>query len=237
MAREYLAFDIETARVIPGPTFEWKAHRPLGITCIASLSNDDDEPRVWLSRTRDGTPAPQMTRADTATFVEYLSRATAEGFVPLSWNGLAFDLDVLAEESGLVDPCKNLARSHVDMMFHVVCEKGFRVALKSAAAGLDLPGKLPGVEGFDAPTLWAAGQTDLVIRYVAQDVRTTLAVARESEKRHALAWRTTRGTISHMRLPRGWLSVEAAMQLPLPDTSWMTDPPSRRDFTAWLERT
>ena len=46
------------------------------------------------------------------------------------------------------------------MMFHVLCEKGFCVALKSAAAGLGLPGTLPGVEGADAPTLWAAGQTE-----------------------------------------------------------------------------
>ena len=175
-----------------------------------------------------------MTQADTAAFVEYLDRAAHEGFTPLSWNGLAFDLDVLAEESGLADTCQCLARSHVDMMFHVLCEMGFCVALKSAAAGLGLPGRLSGVEGVDAPTLWAAGQTDLVIQYVAQDVRTTLAVARESERRRGFAWRTSRGTTSHMPLPRGWLSVEAARQLPLPDTSWMGDPPSRRDFTAWL---
>jgi len=92
------------------------------------------------------------------------------------------------------------------------------------------------VKGVDAPTLWATGQADLVIQYVAQDVRTTLAVARESERRRGFAWKTSRGTTSGMPLPRGWLSVEAAMQLPLPDTSWMGDPPSRRDFTAWLER-
>ena len=70
MAHKYLAFDIETARVVPGPSFQWRAHRPLGITCIASLSEDDDEPRVWLSRTPSGTPAPQMTPSDTVAFVE-----------------------------------------------------------------------------------------------------------------------------------------------------------------------
>ncbi len=30
----------------------------------------------------------------------------SEGFIPLSWNGLAFDFDVLAEQSGLVDDCR-----------------------------------------------------------------------------------------------------------------------------------
>ena len=36
MGRNYLAFDIETAKDVPGPDFNWKRHRPLGITCIAS---------------------------------------------------------------------------------------------------------------------------------------------------------------------------------------------------------
>ena len=44
MAHKYLAFDIETAKEVPGPDFNWKAHRPLGITCIASLATGDDEP-------------------------------------------------------------------------------------------------------------------------------------------------------------------------------------------------
>ena len=63
MARKYLAFDIETAKVVPGVDFNWKPHRPLGISCIAAIATDTAEPRVWLSRTADGTPAPQMARA------------------------------------------------------------------------------------------------------------------------------------------------------------------------------
>ncbi|MBM4088739.1 MAG: hypothetical protein FJ276_04820 [Planctomycetes bacterium] len=234
MTRKYLAFDIETAKVVPGEEFNWKAHRPLGITCIASQSIDEEEPRVWLTRNSSGMPARRMSQADVAAFVEYLTDASRQGLVPLSWNGLSFDLDVLAEESGLADSCQRLALGHVDMMFHVVCQKGFPVSLKSAAAGLGLRGKLAGVEGIDAPVLWAAGQHETVIKYVAQDVRTTLAVAMESEQRKAFAWKTSRGTISSMPLRGGWLSVEAAMRLPLPDTSWMSNPLSRQAFTGWL---
>ena len=129
MAHKFLAFDIETAKIVPGTEFNWKAHRPLGVTCIASQSTDEQEPRVWLTRTPKGTPAPQMKRSDIAAFVRFLDDVSRKGFVPLSWNGLAFDLDVLAEESGLLDECRKIARVHVDMMFHVVCEKGFPVAL------------------------------------------------------------------------------------------------------------
>jgi hypothetical protein len=234
MGRKYLAFDIETAKQVPGEDFNWKPHRPLGITCIASQSTECDEPRIWLTQTSSGIPAPQMEQDDVAGFVRYLSGAMTDGWVPLSWNGLSFDLDILAEESGSVDECKSLARNHVDMMFHVVCEKGFPVALKSAASGLGLEGKLAGVGGVDAPSLWANGQYHVVTDYVAQDVRTTLAVALKSEKKRLFAWTTRRGTISSMPLPRGWLTVDLAARLPLPDTSWMSKPPSRRDFMAWL---
>ena len=33
MTRRYLAFDIETAKDVPGVEFNWRAHRPLGISC------------------------------------------------------------------------------------------------------------------------------------------------------------------------------------------------------------
>ena len=234
MARKYIAFDIETAKIVPGTDFNWKPHRPLGITCIASLSSESDEPRVWITRSSSGAPAPQMSRDDVAAFVQHLDDSVGDGLTPLTWNGLGFDFDILAEESGLIDRCRELVDDHVDMMFHVVCEKGFPVALKNAAAGLQLPGKLAGVEGIDAPPLWAKGKYDLVMEYVSQDVRTTLGVARESERRRSFAWTTRQGSVSTMPLPQGWLSVKTALKLPLPDTSWMSNPLSRRDFTSWL---
>lgn len=235
MARKYLAFDIETAKSVPGTDFNWKKHRPLGISCIASHSIDCADPKVWYSKTVAGLPAPQMSHADVVEFIRHLANCEREGFTLLSWNGLAFDFDILAEESGEPDTCGRLARAHVDMMFHIVCEKGFPIALRNAASGLGLPGKLAGVEGIDAPVLWANGKFDTVLEYVAQDVRTTLAIALESEKQKSFAWTTRKGTVSSMPLPSGWLSVESALKLPLPDTSWMSDPPSRKYFTAWLD--
>lgn len=236
-AMKFLAFDIETAKEVPGDDFNWKPHRPLGISCLASMSSDDAEPRVWYSRLPDGTPAPQMSREDVAAFIDDLLQARNAGYTPLTWNGLGFDLDVLAEESGCHAACVDLARGHIDMMFHVVCEKGFPVALANAAAGLKVAGKTAGVTGLDAPGLWKRGEYDRVMQYVAQDVRVTLAVAAESLRSKALAWRTRRGTISRMPLAAGWLTVNDALRLPEPDTSWMTNPLGRDSFTAWMDRT
>lgn len=233
--RNYVAFDIETAKIVPGETFNWYAHRPLGITCIGSQISGE-EPRVWCSLGADGRPAPQMARADLCEFVAFLADQMDRGVVPLSWNGLAFDFDVLAEETGKFDACRHLAMNHIDMMFHIVCEKGFPVALKNAATGLKLPGKLAGVEGIDAPRLWQAGQHETVLEYVAQDVRTTLAVAETSEARRSFAWTTRKGTMGTMPLANGWLTVRESLELPHPDMSWAADPPKRERFTAWLNK-
>ena len=59
MSPQYLAFDIETAKLVTGH-FDLARERPLGITCIASQSSVDATPRIWMSRNADGTPAPRM---------------------------------------------------------------------------------------------------------------------------------------------------------------------------------
>ncbi len=236
MAVKYVAFDIETAKDVPGTDFNWRPHRPLGIACIASMSSSCEEPRIWYSKGADGTPLPQMSRSDVVEFVRYIDSLIGDGFRPLTWNGLAFDYDILAEESNLWDQCKQQAMQHVDMMFHIVCEKGFPVSLANAATGMGFQGKLRGVDGRDAPTLWLQGQHDAVINYVAQDVRVTLELATECDRRRIFKWITSRGKIGTMPLPKGWLSVNEAMRLPLPDTSWMSDPIHRNSYSAWLSR-
>lgn len=52
--------------------------------------------------------------------------------------GVGFDLDILAEESGLLEHCRDLAVSHVDMMFHILCRLGYGVGLDAAARGMEL---------------------------------------------------------------------------------------------------
>ena len=72
-----------------------------------------------------------MTRADAESLVQYLSKMADDGFTILTWNGLGFDFDILAEESAA---CWRVARQcafgHVDMMFHIVCSLGYPVALE-----------------------------------------------------------------------------------------------------------
>ena len=124
-----------------------------------------------------------MSQQDAQGLVQYLIDKAADGFRILTWNGLGFDFDILAEESGNAASCRNIALAHVDMMFHVFCSLGYPVALDKAALGMGLPGKPPGMSGFKAPKLWAQGYFKEVLEYVAQDVRTGVQIAQVCDQR------------------------------------------------------
>src|SRR5665811_614876 len=136
MACQYLAFGIETAKDVPGDDFNWRPHRPLGISCAATLASDTAQPLLWYGKAPDQSPETQMSRQDAQELVQYLSEMAAEGFKILTWNGLGFDFDILAEESGAAASCKECALGHVDMMFQVFCSLGYPVALDKAAHGM-----------------------------------------------------------------------------------------------------
>ena len=225
MKRKYLAFDIETATVSDR---NWRSCRPLGIACAATLLSDTDELILWQGASE------RLSRQEAASLVEYLRQQVGHGYTVLTWNGTGFDFDILAEESGMLAECRELAVNHVDMMFHVLCRLGYGVSLNAAAKGMNLPGKPEGMNGAMAPVLWAEGKREAVLEYVAQDVRTTAELAKECEAYGAMWWITKSGKARRMMLPRGWLTVEEAEQLPEPNTSWMTDPWVRAEFTAWL---
>jgi len=234
MTAKYLAFDIETAKDIPGEDFNWRPHRPLGICCAATFPSDASTPQLWFSKTKKGDPAKQLSEKDAKHLVEHLGAMAAKGYKILTWNGLAFDFDILAEESGSAARCQEYALAHVDLMFHLVCALGYPVAMDKAAEGLGLEGKPAGMTGADAPRLWAQGKQQQVLDYVAQDVQIALKIARTCESRRHFAWITRKGTKKTLPLPTGWLTVQGALRLPQPDTSWMASPLSRREFTAWL---
>ena len=233
MNRKYLAFDIETAKILPDGFGDLLLHRPLGITCTETLSSDHDKPDIFYSKDSNGNPASQMYQDDLCRFVDFLIDRTKDGYTIVTLNGLGFDFNILGEESGRLDDCRKLAISHVDMMFHIFCERGFGVGLNAAAQAIGLS-KPTDVDGYVAPQLWKDGDYDRVFSYISQDCKITLDVAQTSEANRMFYWINKRGCRSNHELPSGWLTVESAMKLPLPDTSWMDNPWPRSKFTDWL---
>jgi hypothetical protein len=233
MNRKYLAFDIETAKILPADVGDLLAHRPLGICCAATWAADENKPHLFHSAESDGKPSLQMNREDVSQLVDFLLERTKDGYTIVTLNGLGFDFDVLSEESDRLEDCKRLALDHVDMLFHVFCGKGFGVGLNAAAQAIG-KSKPTNVDGSVAPQLWKDGDHQRVLDYVSQDCKITLDVAVTSERQRAFRWLTKRGTTGRIDIPTGWLSVRDAMTLPLPDTSWMDNPWPRSKFTAWL---
>ena len=126
------------------------------------------------------------------------------------------------------------AKCFLEHGFHIFCEKGYPLSLDKAARGMKLAGKTEGMDGSLVPQLWKDGQFTKVLEYLTQDVQTTLDLASACETRHRLEWFSNTGRLQHLALPKGWLSVNEALNLPEPDTSWMSDPWTRSKFTGWL---
>jgi hypothetical protein len=235
LKKQYLAFDLEIVKSLPEGFDDWREHRPLGISCAATLTSDG-ELTVWYGHALGGGISERMERDDLNVLLAYLEAGVEAGFTILTWNGLGFDFDVLAEESDALERCKLLAVEHVDMMFHIFCELGFPLGLDRVAKGMGLEGKRAGMSGALAPVLWGQGKRKEVLEYVAQDARTTLDVAQTAEQYHQLRWISKSGRPQSMPLPFGWMTIQEALQLPEPDTSWMSHPWSRRHFLEWMDK-
>lgn len=222
---------------------DWKAWRPLGISCAATLTSDG-ELRTWTTKDESGLGyAERMMPGDMQAMADYLQDAQQNGYPVVTWNGLQFDFDVLAEECQDIDywhMCAQMALDHIDPMFQFYCHHGYPVGLDAVAKGLGLAGKTEGMHGDLAPVYWRQGleKQESVLEYVSQDVRTTAEVYTEIIKRGKLHWITSRGVPSKapwrpiMRGQRLLTCLEC-LDLPLPDTSWMK--PDRRYKTLTRE--
>ena len=231
------SFDLEIAKPIPDDASDWKQYSPLGIACAAVEFGDSSEPLTWHG-------VPQMTRAACQQMVGDCLDLVKKGYTFVTWNGCSFDFAVLAEESGMVDECAELAINHVDIMLMVTFTKGWYLALQKALKGAGLEGKLTRVtlstgevitdmDGAKAPRLWAAGEYDAVLAYLRYDVQQTLKLAHAVQRNKVLRWTSNRGRAQYVRFDR-LLTVRECFRIPEPDTSWMTDPPSRTRFVEWM---
>jgi hypothetical protein len=227
---KYLAFDIEIAKEIPEGETDWKAHRPLGITCAAAASSDGG---LWnWSAQVNNHFVSKMTKTKCQALVRRLAFLVEKNYQILTWNGLGFDFDILSEESGMFNECKVLALNHIDMMFHFFCSKGYPLGLDAAAKGMGLPGKPEGMDGAKAPELWTKGKYHKVLDYVSWDAKNTVALAEAVEDTGRLDWTARSGRPNSWPCKK-WLTVKEAMELPEPDTSWMSDPWPRDKFYGW----
>lgn len=230
----YIAFDIEISRTIPDGVDDWSTLHPLGITCAATWKSDENKPMVWCGHDAYGAIAAQMTPVELQRMIAYMQAATYQGYQIITFAGAGFDFLELAAASGEWEICRQLALGHVDMFFGVFALLGYGPGLNRVAKGMGLAGKTEGMDGAKAPELWQRGEYGKVLQYVAQDVRTTLDVAQAVEREKWLRWTSKSNASVTVRIER-WFPVIEAMNLPLPDVSWMAGKEWKREkFVGWL---
>jgi len=226
--QKILAFDLETEE------FNDFGNLPsVGITCAATLT-DDGESRSWYGGQEERIFTPKMARHEVGAMVDYLWEKMKAGYRITTWNGLNFDFQIVYGQSGNDERVKQIAMRHVDMMFHFFCIKGFAVSLEKTAQGMGIEGKPEGMDGSLAPGMWKAGHFKQVLEYVNQDVKITLDLAQQCALEKEVRWISKRGMLNRCALPAGWMTVEEALSLPEPDTSWMDRPWERTRFTKWI---
>jgi len=251
-----LAFDLEISR--PFMDGEWRG-KDLGVSCIGLASVDGDERDAWTMTDADSRHGNRSMKPEGLDlFLDLLSNYAGRSYEIISWNGLGFDFPMLLEYVEQRQLCKALALAHYDLAFQMFCAKGFMIGLDAAAQGMGLAGKLPGMRGEIAPSMWSGvddaelaesleAQTDLkpgsieaqdrVLKYVQQDAVTTLEVIEKANEYNAVRWISHSGRPQRWSLPGGnWslLTVAECLALPEPDTSWMSEPRTRDEYAGWL---
>ena len=253
-----LAFDLEIAR--PFQEGEWRG-KDLGISCIGLASTDGWMRDAWTmtdDAARHGDHAMKPEGLDIV--LDTLSNYANHGYKIISWNGLGFDFPMIYEYVEQKQLCKAIARDHYDLAFQMFCAKGFMVGLDAAAHGMGLSGKLLGMRGEIAPSMWSGvddaelaesleAQTDLkpgsieaqemVLKYVQQDAVTTLEVIEKAIQQGYISWTSRSGRRNNWLLSinavQPLLSVAECLAFPEPDTSWMSEPRTRDEYAGWLE--
>ncbi len=233
---KYVAFDLEIAKEVPDGE-NMMDNLPLGITCAATIT-ETGRVRVWHD-----SYAPQMSQEYAESLVEYLLvQERDHGRFPVTWNGLGFDFRVLAAESDMPGNCSYLAINHLDIPFQLLCEKGFMTGIVAAAEGMNLAGKTEGMHGAKAPAMWKMGREaqDKVLEYVEQDARLTAQLYEGVIENRCLRWVAKSGRLAkwYPTMVEGrLLTAGEAIEIPLPDTSWMDKPWDRNKFYGWVNET
>jgi hypothetical protein len=234
------AIDAAAWRVDSVPD-DFMAHWPLGISVAATSLPSSEKTVPWYSSDEYSKPLPQVTKKTAKTMVELMCDLSSRGHQVVTWNGLRFDFHVLAHESGMWDECIELAKNHVDLMFLIFCHKGYYAKLDNCAKVMLGESKTEGIDGAHAPELWARGEYDLCIEYVCQDVALTAKLAQFISDTSMIEWTASSSGKLHSILLRNLIrggrlpTVMECLDIPEPDTSWMSNPPHRSDFFEWMD--
>jgi hypothetical protein len=227
-----LSFDIEIANVFTlAPGEDLERYAPFDIS-VAAAATHGGGVRHWHARDASGKPTGILDAGTARAVLEYLREEQRKGTRVCAWNGLSFDLRWLGHVARDMQLASDVALELYDPMFQFATLRGFPIGLAAVAEGLGIAQKKL-MSADRAPIEWQAGNTQLVLDYVAGDCTLTNQVVAAIEKSGMVKWRTKRGTMSTEPMPR-LRQVKDVMRDPPPDQSWMSEPKPVSSYWAWI---
>ena len=212
---------------------EWDNRPPVNIACAAIVLSDHDNPLVHTNKQPDGQINDHLTKPQTEDFIRHLLHIRDEGYDLVSWNGTSFDLQTIADVTEMHDQCADLAVDHYDVMFQIFCSIGWPVSLNATALGMGIDHEHTSPADLNEAWKDPERRTE-VIHQAIRDAKATIEIAQRAQSTGRLSWYSKSGKLFQLEIENGLLTVDEALTIPEPDTSWMTDPLSRWHFIKWL---
>lgn len=226
---KFLSFDLEFSKLLPktwglekDAEERQKACDGVDIIAAACCAFDGSRVRSWTFRSLAPLPLSQHKVDE---LVEFLLDKRRQGYLIVSWGGMASDFRVLCSRASprLREPLREAALAHVDMALVVLAERGMMVGLESVCKAC-LQDKREGkqVPSSELAERWRSGGKEslTVLRHVEDDAFVTGRVYG-----FVLSTRGTSVTSHAFRLP---VKFEAE----IPETScWISWETRRSDRT------
>jgi hypothetical protein len=230
---QLLSFDIEIANVFTlAPGEDLERYAPFDIS-VAAAATHGGSVRHWHARDASGRPTGVLDAPTARAVLEYLREEQRQGTRVCAWNGLSFDLRWLGHVAQDLQLASDVALELYDPMFQFATQRGFPIGLAAVAEGMGIAQKKL-MSAVRAPIEWQAGNTQLVLDYVAGDCTLTNQVVAAIETAGMVKWRTKRGTLSSEPLAR-LRQVKDVMRDPPPDQSWMSEPKPVTSYWSWMK--
>jgi hypothetical protein len=235
---KFASFDLETHIKLPDEEgFDENVFNDIHISCAAVAYSN----KVLIDTWHD---YPYISKIDCGVLVTDLLSIMDKGYTIVTWNGTGFDFKLLAYQSGLFKECQYIAENHIDMMLYVTFTKGWYLGLDKALEGAGFDGKLKKVtlsngdiienmKGEQAPELWRNKEFDAVLDYLFIDVKEPLYLIDDIMESKKIEWTSNSGKRQRVFIDE-LLLVKDCFNIPEPDTSWMTNPPTRLQFIDWF---
>ena len=229
----FLSYDVELYNNLEEGPISYKDMIPsIAATCTVTT-----DLRFWYD-------IPYITKETSKDLVSFMIDEMRKGFIPFTWNGVSFDFNLLAQYSGMVEECAELALNGVDGMLLITFNKGYFLGLDAALLGAGLQSKQHAVKlnsgldfsmtGKDAPEMWRNGEYDAVKTYLTGDVFRPLELITAIEKNKGIKWTSKSGKSMFQKTPL--TPVKELFSIPIPDTSWMANPKPREEFVNWIPK-